>query len=62
MPVAGNVVPIDAGAERQMGEDRQLLGGVAAVDVQRRVGLGVAQPLGLGDRVGVRRALARPSA
>jgi hypothetical protein len=37
---------MDAGAERQMSQDGQLLGRVAAVDVERRVGLGVAQPLG----------------
>ena len=35
-------------AEGQVGEDGQFLGGVAAVDVHGRVGLGVAELLGLG--------------
>ena len=36
-----------------MGQDGQLLGGVAAVDVHRRIGLGVAALLGLGQGRGV---------
>ena len=42
-----NVAPIHAGAEGQMGQNRQLLRGVAAIDVQRRIGLGVAESLRL---------------
>ena len=38
----------DARAEGQLREDRQLLGRVGAVDVHRRVGLGVAEPLRFG--------------
>ena len=37
--------------EREPREDRHLGGGVAAVDVVGRVGLGVAEPLGLGQRL-----------
>ena len=44
---AGNVAPMDAGTERQVGQNRQLLRGVAAADVHRRIGLGIAQALGL---------------
>ena len=36
-----------------MGQDRQLLGGVAAVDVHGRIRLGKAELLGLGQGVGV---------
>ena len=43
----------DAGTEGQVREDRQLLGGVAAVDVERRVGFGIAESLGFLERVGV---------
>ena len=53
-PGARNVLPMHAGAEGQVRENRQFLGGVGAVDIHRRVGFGVAQPLGLGKHVGVR--------
>ena len=43
---------IDCGVERQCGEDGELLRGVDAVDVERRIGLGIAQPLRFGQRVG----------
>ena len=36
--------------EREPGEDDELVRGVEALDVARRVGLGVAQPLRLGER------------
>ena len=41
-------VEIDPAAKGKPGKDAQLVGGVDAVDVEARVGLGVAQPLGLG--------------
>ncbi len=44
-------------AEGQVGQDRQLLRGVGAVDVHRRIGLGKAQSLGLLDRRGIVGAL-----
>ena len=44
-------------AEGDLGQDGQLVGGVGAVHVERRVGLGVAAPLGLGERLGVAAAL-----
>ena len=42
-----------ARAEGQVGQDRQLLGRIRAVDVHGRVHLGVAQSLGFLDGVGV---------
>ncbi len=42
----------DPGVERQRGEDRGLRGGVEALDVGGRVGLGVAELLGLLQRLG----------
>ena len=53
MPVPRNVAPVDPGAERQVGQDGQLLRRVAAVDVHRRIGLGIAALLGLGQGAGV---------
>ena len=53
-PLAGNVVESDVGLERELGQDRQLVGGVGAVDVQGRIGLGVAELLGLPQGVLVR--------
>ena len=46
-----------AGAKADGGEDRRLAGGVEAVDVGGRVGLGVALGLGVGEHVGVIGAL-----
>ena len=43
---------VDCGVERQCGEDGELLRGVDALDVERRIGLGIAQPLRFGQRVG----------
>ena len=44
-------------AEGDLRQDRELVGGVGAVHVERRVGLGVAELLGLGQR---RRRSSRP--
>ena len=38
---------IDPGAEGETGEDRQLLRGVVTLDIEGRIGLGVAELLGL---------------
>ena len=40
-------------AEGDLGEDGQLVGGVRAVHVERRVGLGVSAALGLGQGLGI---------
>ncbi len=40
-------------AEGKVGQDRQFLCGVAAVDVHRRIGLGKAQLLRLGQGAGI---------
>jgi hypothetical protein len=40
-----NLAPVDAGPERQVRQDRQLLGRVAAADVHRRIGLGITEAL-----------------
>ena len=45
-----------AGAKRQMREDRQLLRRVAAIDVERWIGLGIAQSLRFLERIGIRDA------
>ena len=50
-------VRVDLGAEGNRRQQRQLVGGVVAVDVEGRVGLGVAQPLGCGEALGERQAL-----
>ena len=52
MPSTWTRVEIDRAAERQAGQDGQLVGGVDAVDVEAGVGLGVAQLLGLGQHLG----------
>ena len=39
----------DRPAERECGQDRQLVRGIDAVDVERWIGLGVAQLLRIGD-------------
>ena len=56
---AGNELPIDRGPEGQMGEYRQLLRGVAAVDVHGGIGFGEAEFLRLsqGRGVGLSRVL-----
>ena len=51
--LAVHVVERHAGVEREPGEDRGLRGGVVALDVGGRVGLGVAERLRLGEHVGV---------
>ncbi len=43
---AGEIRP---GAERRAGQDRELVRGIDAVDVEARVGLGVARRLRLGQ-------------
>ena len=47
MPSFGNRVDVDAGAEAEVDEDRELVRGVPAADVERRVGFGVAELLRL---------------
>ena len=59
IPSKRDLVEVHRRVEREPREDRHLRGGVLAVDVVGRVGLGVAEPLRLGERVGVRRAGAR---
>ena len=53
MPVLGMIFQSTRAPNGKMGQDRQLLRGVAAVDVHGRIGLGEAQLLGLGQGVGV---------
>ena len=48
-------------AERDRADDRRLVRGVDAVDVEGRVGLGVAEPLRLGERGGEVDAACRAS-
>ena len=50
-PLVAHVVEVHRRVEREAREDRHLRRGVGAVDVLGRVGLGVAEPLGLGERV-----------
>ena len=45
--------PIDPGGKGQVSENGQLLRSVAAVDIHGRIGLGVAQPLRLGQGIGI---------
>ena len=49
---------VDADAEGQARQDRKLLRGVVALDVERRIGFGVAQPLRLGETFLERQPLA----
>ena len=49
--LVADLVEVDRRAERQPREDRHLRGRVAAVDIVAGVGLGVAEPLGLGQRL-----------
>ncbi len=48
-------VGVDAGAERQRGEDGELVRGVETADVESRVGFGVAKPLRFGEADGERK-------
>ncbi len=48
---------IDLGAEGDAREDRELLGGVEALDVEGRIGLGIAEALGILETVGERQLL-----
>ena len=50
-PLVADLVEVHRGVEREPREDRHLGRGVAAVDVLGRVGLGVAEPLRLGQRL-----------
>lgn len=50
-PLAVHVLAGDPRVEGQRGQDRSLRRGIETLDVGRRVGLGVAQSLRLGDRV-----------
>ena len=52
-----DVVGGNAGAKADGGEDGRLAGGIEAVDVGGRIGLGVALGLGVGEHVGVIGAL-----
>ena len=56
MPVPLDLVRLGRDAERDLRQDRELVGGVGAVHVERRVGLGVAELLRLGEGVGVAQA------
>ena len=49
MPSTETRIGVDAGAERERGENGELVGGVEAADVEGRVGLGVAEFLRLGE-------------
>ena len=50
MPSVAIDAEVDARAERERGQDRELVRGVAAADVERRIGLGVAGVLRLAQR------------
>ena len=50
MPWRSISVRLGGDAKGDLRQDGQLVGGVGAVHVERRVGLGVAEPLGLGQR------------
>ena len=52
-PLARDLRRRDAGAEGELGQDGQLVGGVGPVDVEGGVGLGVAEVLGLSQGGGV---------
>src|SRR5699024_10259704 len=47
----GDVVDAHPGVEGEGGEDGDLRGGVVPVDVRRRVGLGIAEGLRVGERL-----------
>ena len=50
-PLVADLVEVHRRVEREPREDRHLRRRVAAVDVLGGIGLGVAEPLGLGQRV-----------
>ena len=54
-----HVVDVQMAVECERGQDRELGGGVGAADVLGGVGLGIAELLRLGERVGVALAVAR---
>jgi len=54
--VPRDLAPMDPRTKRQMGQDRQFLGGIRPVHVHRWVSLGVAEFLRFGDR----RCVTRP--
>ena len=54
-------VGVDLGAEGDGGQQRELVGGVVAADVEGRIGLGVAEPLGRGEALGEGEAAPAPS-
>ena len=49
--LVADLVEVHRGVEREPRDDRHLRGRIAAVDVVGRIGLGVAEPLGLGQRL-----------
>src|SRR3546814_11349823 len=53
LPISGDRDLIEGRprAEREAGEDRELVRGVDAVDIEARIGLGIAQRLRLGEVV-----------
>ena len=53
---ASNLAPAWTNAESQLRENRQLLHRVAAIDIHRRIGFGVAAALGVGQGGGIARA------
>ena len=53
---------IDFGAEGEAGEDRKLLRGVVAFDVEGRIGLGIAEPLRVPQAFAERQAVPAPCA
>ena len=52
MPLVADVVERRPRAEREAGEDRQLVRRIDAVDVEARIGLGIAQRLRFGEHLG----------
>jgi hypothetical protein len=52
MPSVKAPIELERHAERQRAEDRQLVGGIDTLDVEGRIGFGVAQGLGLGEDIG----------
>ena len=47
----GDAVEVGHGAEGKAGQQRQLMGGVAAADVERGIGFGITQALRLGENL-----------
>ena len=54
-----HVVDVEVAVECERGQDRELRRGVGASDVLARIGLGIAELLGLGERSGVALPVAR---